>query len=59
MFCWSVMNVCKYQQKKSTSHDTENCSFQKKNRVREEERLIKACEVGMDYGKHMFSFLSH
>ncbi|KAF4097397.1 hypothetical protein G5714_021405 [Onychostoma macrolepis] len=27
----------------------ENCSFQKKNRVSEEERLIKACEVGMDF----------
>uniref|UniRef100_A0A673LBY2 NTR domain-containing protein n=1 Tax=Sinocyclocheilus rhinocerous TaxID=307959 RepID=A0A673LBY2_9TELE len=26
-----------------------NCSFQKKNRVSDEERLNKACEAGMDY----------
>uniref|UniRef100_A0A672Q1Z1 Complement C3-like n=1 Tax=Sinocyclocheilus grahami TaxID=75366 RepID=A0A672Q1Z1_SINGR len=35
-----------------------NCSYQKKNRVSDEERLNKACEAGMDYGKHTFSFLS-
>uniref|UniRef100_A0A8C1PZW7 Uncharacterized protein n=1 Tax=Cyprinus carpio TaxID=7962 RepID=A0A8C1PZW7_CYPCA len=29
----------------------ENCTFQKKNKTREEERLNKACEGGMDYGK--------
>uniref|UniRef100_A0A8C1YAV8 NTR domain-containing protein n=1 Tax=Cyprinus carpio TaxID=7962 RepID=A0A8C1YAV8_CYPCA len=28
----------------------ENCSYQKKNQVREEERLKRACEAGMDYG---------
>uniref|UniRef100_A0A8C1ZEJ2 NTR domain-containing protein n=1 Tax=Cyprinus carpio TaxID=7962 RepID=A0A8C1ZEJ2_CYPCA len=27
----------------------ENCSYQKKNQVREEERLKRACEAGMDY----------
>ncbi|KAF4118168.1 hypothetical protein G5714_000219 [Onychostoma macrolepis] len=27
----------------------ENCSFQKKNRVRDEERLNRACESGVDY----------
>ncbi|KTF85523.1 hypothetical protein cypCar_00035448 [Cyprinus carpio] len=27
----------------------ENCSFQKKNHVREEERLNRVCEAGMDY----------
>ncbi|XP_067258556.1 complement C3-like [Chanodichthys erythropterus] len=27
----------------------ENCSFQKKNGVDEDERLVKACEAGMDY----------
>ncbi|KTG40750.1 hypothetical protein cypCar_00009653, partial [Cyprinus carpio] len=27
----------------------ENCTFQKKNKTREEERLNKACEGGMDY----------
>lgn len=31
--------------------NTENCTFQKKNKTREEERLNKACEGGMDYGK--------
>uniref|UniRef100_A0A673L552 Anaphylatoxin-like domain-containing protein n=1 Tax=Sinocyclocheilus rhinocerous TaxID=307959 RepID=A0A673L552_9TELE len=29
----------------------ENCTFQRKNNTREEERLNKACEGGMDYGK--------
>ncbi|XP_051749566.1 complement C3 isoform X3 [Ctenopharyngodon idella] len=27
----------------------ENCSFQRKNGVQDEERLVKACEAGMDY----------
>ncbi|XP_048051383.1 complement C3-like [Megalobrama amblycephala] len=27
----------------------ENCSFQKKNGVEDDERLVKACEAGMDY----------
>ncbi|XP_059409017.1 complement C3-like isoform X1 [Carassius carassius] len=27
----------------------ENCSYQKKNHVRDEERLNRACEAGMDY----------
>ncbi|XP_073716226.1 complement C3 isoform X1 [Misgurnus anguillicaudatus] len=27
----------------------ENCSYQNKNKVKEEERLEKACEAGMDY----------
>ncbi|XP_048051365.1 complement C3-like [Megalobrama amblycephala] len=27
----------------------ENCSFQKKNSVEDDERLVKACEAGMDY----------
>ncbi len=36
-----------------TSLNTENCTFQKKNKTREEDRLNKACEGGMDYGKRI------
>ncbi|KAL1281264.1 hypothetical protein QQF64_000067 [Cirrhinus molitorella] len=32
----------------------ENCSFQKKNNTKEEERLNKACEGGMDYGSDIY-----
>uniref|UniRef100_A0A672K3H1 Complement C3-like n=1 Tax=Sinocyclocheilus grahami TaxID=75366 RepID=A0A672K3H1_SINGR len=46
----SVMNVC-INNRKSTSHNIENCSYQKKNRVRDQERFNKTCEAGMDYGK--------
>ncbi len=33
------------------SLNAENCSYQRKNQVNEDERFIKACEAGMDYGK--------
>uniref|UniRef100_A0A8C1RUS9 Uncharacterized protein n=1 Tax=Cyprinus carpio TaxID=7962 RepID=A0A8C1RUS9_CYPCA len=38
----------------------ENCSYQKKNQVKDDERFNKACEAGMDYGKRIqFCVLIH
>uniref|UniRef100_A0A4W4GSC7 Anaphylatoxin-like domain-containing protein n=1 Tax=Electrophorus electricus TaxID=8005 RepID=A0A4W4GSC7_ELEEL len=31
----------------------ENCSIQKKEKINEGDRDLKACEAGMDYGKHL------
>lgn len=45
--------------RKLKSHNTENCGVQKKDQVSEQERLERACKSGTDYGKRMFSFLSH
>lgn len=43
-----------------TSLNTENCSYQKKNQVKDDERFNKACEAGMDYGKRIqFCVLIH
>lgn len=48
------MNEEKEQYELLTSLNTENCSYQKKNGVEDGERLNKACEAGMDYGKCVF-----
>uniref|UniRef100_A0A4W4GV40 Anaphylatoxin-like domain-containing protein n=1 Tax=Electrophorus electricus TaxID=8005 RepID=A0A4W4GV40_ELEEL len=37
----------------SLSPETENCSIQKKEKINEGDRDLKACEAGMDYGKHL------
>jgi len=48
----SFIYVCLCEYKCTlTSLNTENCTFQKKNKVKENDRKDKSCEAGMDYGR--------
>lgn len=50
---WGKVCVCVCVCMTLISLNTENCTFQTKNKTREEDRSNKACEGGMDYGKHI------